>query len=67
MRLESGDFAPSSHKFRVRNEEQQVERMRIICTSLEGLVDREELCWLQRFEIVEARRRTNDDTILLDG
>ena len=38
----------------------------IIYASLEGLVDRKELCWLQIFEIVEARRRMNVNTILLD-
>ena len=39
----------------------------VIYVGFDGLVDGEELCWLQRLENVEARRRTNVDTILVDG
>ena len=39
----------------------------VIYAGFEGFVDREELCWLQRFENVEVRRRTNVNTILVDG
>ena len=41
--------------------------MLYIYTSVDGLVDGQGLYWLQRFENVEARRRMNVNTILLDG
>ena len=67
MRVQTRDFAPCSYDFTVRMRSNKWRGLTVIYASFEGLVDRGELCWLQRFENVKARRRTNVNTILLDG
>lgn len=65
--MQDHGFAPFSYNFTAKMRSNKWRGQTNIYASFEGLVDREELCWLKRFENVEAKRRTKVNTILLDG